>query len=104
MEFVLINDYQIILGNPNLEAEKTVNYEFGYWEEINNYMNSSEEKRLSALPKLIDKIRNSGGIEYSEKKSKDLLDSGKKILNNLPNSTYKNSLEIIVEYLGSRKK
>ena len=32
------NDYQIILGNPNLEAEKTVNYEFGYWEEINNYM------------------------------------------------------------------
>ena len=32
------NDYQIILGNPNLKAEKTVNYEFGYWEEINNSM------------------------------------------------------------------
>ena len=79
-------------------------YNNGLEKEINNYMNSSEEKRLSALPKLIDKIRNSGGIEYSEKKSKDLLDSGKKILNNLPNSTYKNSLEIIVEYLGSRKK
>tara|TARA_Y100001970_G_scaffold137457_2_gene169177 strand:+ start:7895 stop:10909 length:3015 start_codon:yes stop_codon:yes gene_type:complete len=32
------NDYQTILGNPNLDAEKTVNYEFGYWEEINSSM------------------------------------------------------------------
>ena len=79
-------------------------YNNGLEKEINNYMNSSEEKRLSDLPKLVDKIRNSGGIEYSEKKSKDLLDSAKKILTNLPTSNYKNSLEIIVEYLGSRKK
>lgn len=79
-------------------------YNNGLEKEINNYMNSSEEKRLSDLPKLVDKIKNSGGIEYSEKKSKDLIDSAKKILNNLPTSTYKNSLEIIVEYLGSRKK
>tara|TARA_B100000214_G_C23954376_1_gene622053 strand:- start:553 stop:1539 length:987 start_codon:yes stop_codon:yes gene_type:complete len=79
-------------------------YNNGLEKEINNYMNSSEEKRLSDLPKLLDKIRNSGGIEYSEKKSKDLIDSAKKILTNLPTSTYKNSLELIVEYLGSRKK
>lgn len=79
-------------------------YNNGLEKEINNYMNSSEEKRLSDLPKLVDKIRNSGGIEYSEKKSKDLIDSAKKILTNLPTSTYKNSLELIVEYLGSRKK
>tara|TARA_Y100001936_G_scaffold228757_1_gene250177 strand:- start:6154 stop:7140 length:987 start_codon:yes stop_codon:yes gene_type:complete len=79
-------------------------YNNGLEKEINNYMNSSEEKRLSDLPKLVDKIRNSGGIEYSEKKSKDLIDSAKKILTNLPTSNYKNSLEIIVEYLGSRKK
>ena len=32
------NNYQTILGNPNLEAEKTVNYEFGYWQEINKSM------------------------------------------------------------------
>ena len=32
------NDFQTILGNPNLEAEKTVNYEFGYWSEINDLM------------------------------------------------------------------
>ena len=32
------NNYQTILGNPNLEAEKTVNYELGYWQEINKSM------------------------------------------------------------------
>ena len=32
------NNYQTILGNPNLEAEKTVNYELGYWQEINRNM------------------------------------------------------------------
>ena len=32
------NDFETILGNPNLEAEKTVNYEFGYWSEINDLM------------------------------------------------------------------
>ncbi|MBI45499.1 MAG: hypothetical protein CMG66_04975 [Candidatus Marinimicrobia bacterium] len=32
------NSYQTILGNPNLEAEKTINYELGYWQEINNNM------------------------------------------------------------------
>ena len=29
------NNYATILGNPNLEAEKTVNYELGFWQEIN---------------------------------------------------------------------
>jgi len=79
-------------------------YNNGLEKEINNYMNSSEDKKTSILPTLVDEIRNSGGIEYSEKKSKDLIDSAKKILNNLPTSKHKNSLEKIVEYLGSRKK
>ena len=79
-------------------------YNNGLKKEINEYMNSPQEKQISTLPKLVDKVRNSGGIEYSEKKSKDLIDSAKNILNNLPTSTYKNSLEIIVEYIGSRKK
>ena len=32
------NNYQTILGNPNLEAEKTVNYEMGFWQELNKSM------------------------------------------------------------------
>ena len=32
------NNYATILGNPNLEAEKTVNYELGFWQEINRDM------------------------------------------------------------------
>ena len=30
--------YGVILGNPDLEAEKTVNYELGFWQEINKKM------------------------------------------------------------------
>ena len=34
----IVEDYAVILGNPNVEAEKTVNYELGYWQEINSSM------------------------------------------------------------------
>ncbi len=34
----IVEDYAVILGNPNVEAEKTVNYELGYWQEINSNM------------------------------------------------------------------
>jgi len=30
--------YEAIVGNPRVEPEKTVNYEVGYWMEINQYM------------------------------------------------------------------
>ena len=29
-------DYQTILGNTNLNAEKTVQYELGYWQQLNS--------------------------------------------------------------------
>ena len=32
--FIPVQDYQTVLGNPNLNAEKTVQYEFGYWEQV----------------------------------------------------------------------
>ncbi len=32
------DNYVTILGNPNLEAEKTVNYELGFWQEIGKSM------------------------------------------------------------------
>jgi len=31
-------DFETLLGNPNLKAEKTVNYELGFWQEINKSM------------------------------------------------------------------
>ncbi len=31
-------NFQTILGNPNLEAEKTITYELGLWQKINEYM------------------------------------------------------------------
>lgn len=79
-------------------------YDNGLKKEINKYMKSLPEKRLILLPNLIDRIKNSGGIEYSEKKSKDLIDKAFMILNKLPDSTHKKSLEIIVDYIQSRKK
>ncbi|MFL2665392.1 MAG: polyprenyl synthetase family protein [Dehalococcoidia bacterium] len=79
-------------------------YENGLEKEIDKYMKSSAENRLILLPNVIDKIRNSGGIEYSEQKAKDLIDNAFKILNKLPNSSHKISLEMIVNYIGSRKK
>ncbi len=32
------NDFGTILGNPNLKAEKTVQYEVGLWQQLNDYM------------------------------------------------------------------
>lgn len=32
--FIPVQDYQTILGNPKLNAEKTVQYEFGYWQRV----------------------------------------------------------------------
>ncbi|MCF7885069.1 MAG: TonB-dependent receptor [Candidatus Marinimicrobia bacterium] len=32
------NDYETVQGNPNLEAQKTVTYEIGLWQEINDNM------------------------------------------------------------------
>ena len=31
-------NFQTILGNPNLEAEKTITYELGLWQKLNDYM------------------------------------------------------------------
>jgi len=31
-------DFSTILGNPNLKAEKTVQYEIGLWQQLNDYM------------------------------------------------------------------
>ncbi|MBC8479753.1 MAG: TonB-dependent receptor, partial [FCB group bacterium] len=31
-------DFETILGNPNLEAEKTITYEIGLWQRLNRYM------------------------------------------------------------------
>tara|TARA_Y100001935_G_scaffold91688_1_gene76218 strand:- start:7689 stop:10673 length:2985 start_codon:yes stop_codon:yes gene_type:complete len=31
-------NFQTILGNPNLEAEKTITYELGLWQKLNEYM------------------------------------------------------------------
>lgn len=32
------NNFQTILGNPNLEAEKTITYELGLWQKLNDFM------------------------------------------------------------------
>jgi outer membrane receptor protein involved in Fe transport len=32
------SDYGTVLGNPNLKAEKTVQYEVGLWQQLNDYM------------------------------------------------------------------
>ena len=37
------NNYATILGNPNLEAEKTVQYEIGIWQKLNSALDSSEK-------------------------------------------------------------
>lgn len=31
-----VQDYKTILGNPNIKAEKTVQYELGYWQQLNS--------------------------------------------------------------------
>ncbi|MBL4888285.1 MAG: polyprenyl synthetase family protein, partial [Flavobacteriaceae bacterium] len=53
---------------------------------------------------VIDFVKISGGLDYAVLKMKDFQKQALQILNEFPTSKYKDSLELMVDYVIGRKK
>lgn len=67
---------------------------------INTVKNHNKDKKR--VKGAIKKIKAVGGLDFAEKKMKYYRDKALKILKNLPESPYRNSLELMVNYVIER--
>ena len=69
---------------------------------INSIKNHNKDSKR--VKEVIAFVRKSGGLDYAEKKMKQFQQEALQILQNYPESDYRNSLELIVNYVIERKK
>ncbi|GAK99131.1 octaprenyl diphosphate synthase [Nonlabens ulvanivorans] len=69
---------------------------------INSVKKHNRDKKR--VKEVIDFVKNNGGLEYAVKAMYDYRDKAMEILNTYPDSEYKRSLELMVEYVIDRKK
>ncbi|HNQ27235.1 MAG TPA: polyprenyl synthetase family protein, partial [Aquaticitalea sp.] len=69
---------------------------------INSIKNHNKDKQR--VKEVIAFVKSNGGLEYAEKKMKQFQQEALNILNNYPDSEYKKSLELMVNYVIDRKK
>lgn len=75
--------------------------------------NKQERKRIlrlitmgkkESIPEIIAFAKQSGGLEYTHQKMLEFRDKAKDILNNIPDSEYKDSLLILTDFMVNRNK
>jgi len=69
---------------------------------INSIKNHNKDK--VRVKQVIALVKEKGGLEYAEKKMHDFKEEALKLLAEYPSSEYKNSLELMVNYVVNRKK
>ncbi|GAK88669.1 octaprenyl diphosphate synthase [Nonlabens ulvanivorans] len=69
---------------------------------INSVKKHNRDKKR--VKEVIDFVKDNGGLEYAVKAMYDYRDKAMVILNTYPDSEYKQSLELMVEYVIDRKK
>lgn len=69
---------------------------------INSVKNHNKDKKR--VKEVIAFVKEKGGLEYAEKKMKEFQKKALLLLENYPESTYKDSLELMVNYVIERKK
>ena len=69
---------------------------------INSVKNHNKDKKR--VKQLIAYVKDSGGLEYAEKKMISFQQEALKILHSYPSSPYRDSLELMVNYVIERKK
>ncbi|MBL4887825.1 MAG: polyprenyl synthetase family protein, partial [Flavobacteriaceae bacterium] len=69
---------------------------------INSVKNHNKNKKR--VNEVIDFVKISGGLDYAVLKMKDFQKQALQILNEFPTSKYKDSLELMVDYVIGRKK
>ena len=68
---------------------------------INSIKNHNKEKEI--INKIIKKVINAGGLEFSLKKINSLKEKALNILYTFPKSKYRDSLELLINYIINRK-
>ena len=68
---------------------------------INSIKNHNKEKKI--INKIIKKVINSGGLEFSLKKINSFKEKALNILYTFPKSKYRDSLELLINYIINRK-
>lgn len=69
---------------------------------INSIKNHNKDKQR--VKEVIAFVKENGGLEYAIQKMKSFRDDALKIIETYPNTEYKKSLELMVEYVIERKK
>lgn len=62
------------------------------------------EKESGNIKKVIEFVRHSGGIDHANKVMKNFQDEAQQLLNEMPASSYKDSLRLMIDYTISRNK
>ena len=68
---------------------------------INSIKNHNKEKKI--INKIIKKVINAGGLEFSLKKINSFKEKALNILYTFPKSKYRDSLELLINYIINRK-
>ena len=66
--------------------------------------NKNHNKDKHRVKEVISFVKDHGGLEYAIAKMKEFRDQALKIIEPYPNSEFKKSLELMVEYVIDRKK
>ena len=69
---------------------------------INSIKNHNKDK--TRVKEVIAFVKSHGGLDYAVSKMKNFQQEALKLLNNYPESPYKASLELMVNYVIERKK
>ena len=69
---------------------------------INSIKNYNKDKQR--VKEVIAFVKDNGGLEYAVEKMKSFRDEALKIIETYPNTEYKKSLKLMVEYVIERKK
>lgn len=69
---------------------------------INSVKNHNRDK--SRVKAVIDYVKNKGGLDYAIKKMKEYQHQALEILKDYPDSEYKNSLKLMIDYVINREK
>src|SRR5690606_28621127 len=69
---------------------------------INSIKNHNKDKKR--VKEVIAFVKSNGGLDYAEAKMKQFQDEALQMLSNYPESNYRNSLELTVNYVIDRKK
>ena len=80
------------INNVNREEKKWI---------INSIKNHNKEKKI--INKIIKKVINAGGLEFSLKKINSFKEKALNILYTFPKSKYRDSLELLINYIINRK-